>query len=381
MPQVADRFPATDTRFAAGAISQLHNIGQSLWLDNITRDLLNSGTLASLIDQFSITGVTSNPAIFDEAFAHGMTYDADIRQRARAGESNEALFTGLALEDLCRAADLLRPVFAATDGLDGWVSMEVSPLLAGDTMETIKAAAKIFEQARRPNLFIKIPGTTAGLAAIEETIFAGIPVNVTLLFSCEQYLAAAGAYYRGIARRLGAGLHPQVASVASMFVSRWDNAVDHRLPAGMRHRLGIAVSARTYHAYLEVLNSRRWRELAARGARPQRLLWASTSVKDSGAPDTLYVEALAAPQTITTLPENTLRAFADHGQVGDLMAADGDEAETMLMRFRQSGIHLQNLAEHLQRDGVQSFVMSWRKLMLRIAAIRTPVSSFSRAGA
>jgi transaldolase len=358
---------------------QLHNLGQSLWLDNITRDLLDGGGLRRYIEEFSITGLTSNPTIFDEAIANTGVYDEGIHDKARTGIPNEALFIELALEDLRRAADLLRPSFAATDGVDGWVSMEVSPLLAHDTAGTIEAAARIFQQADRPNLFVKIPGTPAGIPAIEESVFAGVPVNVTLLFSREQYLSAAEAYLRGIERRLAAQRHPRVACVASLFVSRWDKAVGDSVPADLHNRLGIAIGGRTYRAYRELLMSQRWHKLLAEGARPQRLLWASTGTKDPKAPDTLYVEALAAPETISTMPEKTLRAFADHGQLRGSMAADGADAEAVLARFKQAGIDVGTLAMQLQRDGAQAFAKSWQQLLQRIAAKRaTPTENRRR---
>jgi transaldolase len=346
---------------------QLHELGQSLWLDNITREILDNGTLRRYIDELSITGLTSNPTIFDQAIGSTAVYDDDIRDKAKAGPSGEALFVELALEDLRRAADLFRPIFDATGGVDGWVSMEVSPLLASDTSGSIEAAARIHRQAGRPNLFVKIPGTPEGIPAIEESIFAGVPINVTLLFSREQYLAAAEAYLRGIERRMAAGREPGVASVASLFVSRWDKAVSDKAPADLRNRLGIAIAARTYHAYRELLASPRWRQLAAAGARPQRLLWASTGTKDPKASDTLYVEALAAPDTIATIPETTLRAFAEHGQLRGAMAVDGGDAETTLARFAEAGIDVHALALQLQHDGAQAFVKSWKALLGRIA--------------
>lgn len=347
---------------------QLQDIGQSLWLDNITREILDNGMLRDYIEHFSITGLTSNPTIFDDAIGGTTAYDDGIRDKAAAGQSSEALFLELALEDLRRAADLFRPVFDATDGVDGWVSMEVSPLLASDTAGSISAATQIHAQAGRPNLFVKIPGTAEGVPAIEEAIFAGIPINVTLLFSREHYLAAAHAYLRGIERRIAAGRDPRVASVASLFVSRWDKAVADKVPADLRNKLGIAIGQRTYRAYRELLASDRWKNLAERGALPQRLLWASTGAKDPHAADTLYVEALAAPGTINTLPEKTLRAFADHGTVRGAMALDGGDAEATLARFAQAGIDTDALAAQLQRDGAQSFVKSWQGLMQRIAS-------------
>ena len=346
---------------------ELHDLGQSLWLDNITREILDNGTLRRYINEFSVTGLTSNPTIFDEAIGNTAAYDQGIRDKAKAGKSGEALFMELALEDLRRAADLFRPVFDATDGIDGWVSMEVSPLLANDTAGSIAAAAHIHGQAERPNLYVKIPGTPAGGPAIEESIFNGIPINVTLLFSREQYVAAAEAYLRGIERRIAAGRDPGVASVASLFVSRWDKAVADKVPPELRNRLGIAIGGRTYRAYRELLASPRWEKLAAAGARPQRLLWASTGTKDPKASDTLYVEALAAPDTIDTMPEKTLRAFAEHGELKSVMAEDGGDAEAVLAKFAKAGIDTDALALQLQRDGAQAFAKSWEELMTRIA--------------
>lgn len=346
---------------------QLHELGQRLWLDNITRQMLDDGTLQRYIDELSITGLTSNPSIFDEAIGGGETYDACIGEKARSGKSGEALFVELALEDLRRAADLFRPIFDASDHLDGWVSMEISPLLARDTAGSIQAALQIHEQADRPNLFVKIPGTPEGLPAIEESIFAGVPVNVTLLFSREQYLEAANAYMRGIERRLEAGLDPVVASVASVFVSRWDVAVKDDVPADLRNKLGIAIGGRTYCAYRDLLALPRWLKLAQAGARPQRLLWASTGTKDPEAPKSLYVEALAAPETIDTIPEKTLLAFAEEGNVDSVMATDADEAEAMLARFEAADVDLDALALKLQQDGAKSFVKSWQQLLTRIA--------------
>ncbi len=354
---------------------QLHELGQSLWLDNITREILDNGTLRRYIDELSITGLTSNPTIFDQAIESTAAYDEGIRDRAKAGQSGEALFVELALEDLRRDADLFRPIFDATGGADGWVSMEVSPLLATDTSGSIEAAARIHRQADRPNLFVKIPGTPEGIPAIEESIFAGVPINVTLLFSREQYLAAAEAYLRGIERRIAAGRELGVASAASLFVSRWDKAVGDKVPANLRHRLGIAIAGRTYSTYRELLASPRWRQLAAAGARPQRLLWASTGTKDPKAPDTLYVEALAAPDTIATIPAKTLRAFAEHGELRGAMAVDGGDAEAILARFAEAGIDVGALATRLQHDGAQAFVKSWKTLLGRIADKSTALVS------
>ena len=346
---------------------ELHDLGQSLWLDNITREILDNGTLRRYINEFSITGLTSNPTIFDEAIGNTAAYDEGIRAKAKVGKSGEALFTELALEDLRRAADLFHPVFDATDGVDGWVSMEVSPLLANDTAGSIAAAARIQAQAERSNLYVKIPGTPEGGPAIEESIFNGVPINVTLLFSREQYIVAAEAYLRGIERRIAAGRDPRVASVASLFVSRWDKAVGDKVPPELRNRLGIAIGGRTYRAYRELLASPRWKKLAAAGARPQRLLWASTGTKDPKASDTLYVEALAAPHTIDTIPEKTLRAFAEHGQIKGVMAEDGGDAEAVLAKFAKAGIDTDALGLQLQRDGAQAFTKSWNELMTRIA--------------
>jgi transaldolase len=346
---------------------RLHDLGQSLWLDNITREILDNGTLRRYIDELSVTGLTSNPTIFDEAIGNTAAYDAGIREKAQAGLGGEELFVELALEDLRRAADLFRPVFDRTDGIDGWVSMEVSPLLADDTKTTLEAALAIHKQANRPNLFIKIPGTPAGVPAIEEAIFAGVPVNVTLLFSREQYLSIAGAYIRGIERRIAAGLDPKINSVASLFVSRWDRAVADKAPPELRNRLGIAIAARTYRAHIDLLASRRWRDLEAAGARKQRMLWASTGTKDPKSPPGLYVEALAAPDTIDTMPEKTLLAFAAGGNVPAVLPKDGGDAEEVLARFASAGIDVDALGARLQQEGAQSFVKSWNELMQRIA--------------
>ncbi|MGH8736991.1 MAG: transaldolase [Burkholderiales bacterium] len=345
----------------------LRDLGQSLWLDNITRELLDNGTLRRYIDEFSITGLTSNPTIFEHAIGNTGAYDASIRDKAAGGKSGEALFVELALEDLRRAADLFRPAFDASDGVDGWVSMELSPLLADDTAGSIAAAARIQREAGRPNLYVKIPGTPAGVAAIEESIYAGVPINVTLLFSREQYLAAAEAYLRGIERRIAAGRDARVGSVASLFVSRWDKAVSGTVPDELRNRLGIAIAGRAYRAYRELLASPRWRKLAAAGARPQRLLWASTGTKDPKASQTLYVEALAAPGTIDTIPEQTLHALAEHGELQGVMAEDGGDAEAVLARFAQTGVEVDALALRLQHEGAQAFVNSWQTLMQCIA--------------
>jgi transaldolase len=350
------------------APQQLQNLGQRLWLDNITRELLTSGTLKRYIAEFAITGLTSNPTIFDQAIKNGDFYNDAIRKKSHAGMSGETLFFELALEDLIQAADLFRPIHDATNGLEGWVSLEVSPLLADDTAGTINAAAQLFARAQRPNLFIKIPGTPAGLPAIEETIFAGAPVNVTLLFSSQQYIAAAEAYMRGIERRIAVGLYPKVASVASIFVSRWDVAVKDLVQGEFSNRLGIAIAMRTYKAYRDVLASPRWQRLACSGARSQRLLWASTGSKDPAVSDTLYIEALAAPDTINTIPEKTLLAFAAHGKISNVLPVDEGYAEAVIAEFTREGINDDLLAADLQRQGVDAFAQSWRDLMYRVGA-------------
>lgn len=347
-------------------LSRLRAMGQSLWLDNITRQMLDDGTLTRWIGEYGLTGLTSNPTIFDEAIGGSDAYDAGIRAHHDAGLSGEALFIELALEDLRRAARLFEPAHAATDGIDGWVSMELSPLLADDTPGSVAAAKRIHAQAGCRNLFVKIPGTPAGVPAIEESIFEGVPINVTLLFSTAQYLASAEAYVRGIERRIAAGRDPVVASVASVFVSRWDKAIAASAPQALRNGLGIAVGMQCYRAYRELLASPRWKALEAAGARPQRLLWASTSTKDPSAPDTLYVEALAAPDTIDTVPAKTLQAFADHGRAGAPMALDGGDAEARLRRYADAGIDVDALAHQLQEEGAASFVKSWRQLLGRI---------------
>jgi transaldolase len=347
---------------------RLHDLGQSLWLDNVTRSLLTDGTLRGYIRDLSVTGLTSNPTIFDKAIKDGGHYDAAIRQKTAEGKAGEALFFELALEDLIEAADLFRPVHDSTGGVDGWVSLEVSPLLANDTRGTINAVTQLHRRVQRPNLFIKIPGTPEGIAAIEESISGGVPVNVTLLFSREQYLAAAGAYMRGIERRIAAGLDPKVGCVASIFVSRWDVAVKDKVPGALRNRLGIAIAKRAYKAYRELLASAHWRKLASAGARSQRLLWASTGTKDPEAPDTLYIEALAAPDTINTMPDKTLHAFADHGELKGVLPVDGGDAEEVLAEFTRLGVDNAALAAQLQREGAESFEKSWQDLMGRIAA-------------
>jgi transaldolase len=349
------------------AINALHSLGQSIWLDNITRELLNTGTLARYIDQLSVTGLTSNPTIYDRAIKNGDAYETAIRERLRTGKSAETVFFELALEDIARAAALFAPIHQRTDGVDGCVSLEISPLLAYDTQASIAAARDCHARAGRPNLFIKIPGTKEGLPAIEEAIFAGIPINVTLLFSREQYLAAAKAVLRGLERRIDSGLAPRVASVASVFISRWDAAVTGKVPESLHNHLGIAIAKRIYKAYCELLASARWQRVFNAGGRPQRLLWASTGTKDPAASDILYIKALAAPLTVNTMPEGTLKAFADHGEIAQLLPVDGRDCEEVLTAFARSGIDVDGLAARLQDEGAMSFVSSWNDLMAVIS--------------
>ena len=346
----------------------LHDAGQSIWLDNITRALLDRGILDRYIARYSVTGLTSNPTILDNAIKEGTDYDTDITACKAAGASDEEVVFELALSDLRRAADKFALICARTDGVDGWVSLEVSPLLAHNAQSTIEEATALCRKGARGNLFIKIPGTAESLPAIEECIYSRVPVNVTLLFSAEQYEAAAGAYLRGVERRIQAGKNPAVASVASLFVSRWDKAVAGRVPEELRDRLGIAVARQAYRAYRELLDSPRWGRLANEGARPQRLLWASTSVKNPEAPDVLYVNALAAPLTVDTMPEHTLEAFADHGEVGELLHADGGDADEVIAAFAKAGIDTESLADELQREGAEAFVASWKDLLARVGS-------------
>ena len=347
---------------------KLHELGQSIWLDNITRDLLNDGTLQRYIDELSVTGLTSNPTIFDHAIKNSTSYDAAIREKLAKGRRGEELFFELALEDLTRAAELFRPVFDRTRGVDGWVSLEVSPLLAYDTKTTLAVAKELHARAGRPNLFIKIPGTPQGLPAIEEAIFAGVPINVTLLFSREHYLAAAEAYLRGIERRIEAGLSPDVGSVASLFISRWDVAVASKVPAALVNKLGIAIGQRSYKAYCDLVASPRYRRVLNEGGRPQRLLFASTGTKDPKAPDTLYVEALAAPLTVNTMPESTLLDLYDHGNIGATAPPDGGDCEAVLGQFKAAGVDIDAVAATLQTEGASSFVKSWNDLMSVLAS-------------
>jgi len=357
------------------ATQKLHELGQSLWVDNITRPMLSEGTLKGYIDELSVTGLTSNPSIFEKAIGGGDAYDQQIselsgsaaRTEGPGADSNENVFFELALADLRDAADLFADVHARTSGVDGFVSLEVSPLLADDAKATIEQAAKLHAKAERENLFIKIPGTTAGLEAIEESIFAGIPINVTLLFDDQQYLAAADAYLKGIERRIAAGLDPVVQSVASIFMSRWDVAVAEEVPAELKNGLAIGIGGRAYRAYRELLDSDRWMRLANEGARAQRLLWASTGTKDPEASDTLYIEAFASPFTVNTMPDKTLEAFADHGSVGEIMDPSGSGAENQLKQFEEAGIDLAALAQRLQDEGKESFDKSWKELLKTIA--------------
>lgn len=350
------------------ATQLLHDEGQSLWLDNITRDMLDNGTLKRYIDELSITGLTSNPTIFDHAIKNSEAYDASIGEKLSGGKSGETLFFEVALEDITRAADLLRPIHETTNGVDGWVSLEVSPLLAYDTASTLAAAKELYARANRPNLLIKIPGTKEGLPAIEEAIFSGVPINVTLLFSREQYVAAAEAFLRGIERRIAAGLNPSVGSVASVFVSRWDVAVADKVPGRLRGQLGIAIAKRTYKAASALISSQRWRRAYNFGARPQRLLFASTGTKDPKASEILYVKTLAAPFTVNTMPEVTLKALATHTDLGELMAADGGDCEEVLAEFTKEGIDIDALAAQLQDEGARAFVKSWNELMAVISS-------------
>ena len=346
----------------------LHNLGQSIWLDNITRDHLNNGTISEYIAELSVTGLTSNPTIFEQAIKNSAAYDDNIRAGLKKGKSAEEIFFELALEDLTRAADLFRAIYDHTNTVDGWVSLEVSPLLAYDTKSTLAAAKDLFARANRPNLFIKIPGTKEGLPAIEESIFAGIPINVTLLFSREHYLAAAEAFLRGIERRIDAGLNPNVGSVASVFISRWDGAVADKVTDSLKNQLGIAMALRTYKAARSLMSSPRWQRICNFGAHPQRLLWASTGTKDPLASDILYIKALAAPFTVNTMPEGTLKALGNYNVIGDIMSAEGGDCEENLARFVKAGIDLDALASKLQEDGAKSFVKSWNELIGVITA-------------
>jgi len=350
------------------ATENLHRSGQSLWLDNITRELLTSGVLERYIRELSVSGLTSNPTIFDHAIKTGSAYDAAIRKHLRAGREGEELFFALALEDITRAADLFRGVHRRTAGVDGWVSLEVSPLLARDALATLAQARKLYARAARPNVLIKIPGTAEGLPAIEEAIFAGVPVNVTLLFSPAQYLAAAEAYLRGVERRIAANLDPNVGSVASLFISRWDVAVAGQAPSGLLNTLAIAIGRSAYRAYTKLLASARWHRALNAGARPQRLLFASTGTKDPHAADTLYVKALNAPLTVNTVPESTLLAFADHGELTADWVSGDTESDRVLNEFGRAGVDVDALALRLQNEGAAAFDASWTDLLAVIAA-------------
>ncbi len=345
---------------------QLNQLGQSLWIDNITREMLDSGTLKRYIDELSVTGLTSNPTIFDHAVTHSKSYDSEIRSLSSRGFSGEALFFELAIEDLKRAADLFAPIYERTATVDGWVSLEVSPLLAYDAQATVAEARRLYRKAARRNLFIKIPGTREGLPAIEEAIFSGITVNVTLIFTREHYLAAADAYMKGLERRVAAGLSPDVRSVASLFISRWDKATMDKVPQQLRDELGPAIARQTYKAYRDVIDSDRWQRLEGLGARPQRLLFASTGTKDPKASDVLYISQLAAPNTVDTMPEETLLAFAEHGKVGGTLARDGGDCEQVLAEFRKAGVDVAALGADLQTEGAKAFVDSWQDLLKSI---------------
>lgn len=352
------------------ATQQLSNLGQSLWLDNITRAMLDDGTIRSYVDEYSVTGLTSNPSIFDSAIGTG-AYDEAIAASIARGQSNEEIFFEIAVADLRRAADLFAASHERTAGVDGWVSLEVSPLLAYDADATVSAARSIHRRVDRPNLLVKIPGTTEGLGAIEECIASGIPVNVTLLFDAEQYLAAADAYLRGIERRVAAGEDPVVGSVASLFVSRWDVAIAERVPAELKNELGIAVGHDVYRAYRELLASERFQRLENAGARAQRLLWASTKTKDPAASDTLYVERLASPHTVNTMPDSTLHAVFDHGTIGTTLPVDGGRAHDVLTAFAAANVDVKELGERLQVEGAEAFVSSWNALLAKIEAQRS----------
>ena len=360
---------------------KLHDLGQSLWLDNITRGMLNDGTLANYIANHNVTGLTSNPSIFDKAISGGSDYDDAIAELLAEGQQGEALFFSLALQDLTRAADLFKAAHDASHGVDGFVSLEVSPLLADETGATIDSAVALHDKGRRENLFIKIPGTPAGIPAIEESIYRGVPINVTLLFSREQYIAAAEAWMRGIERRVAEGKSPNVDSVASIFVSRWDVAVADKVPTELKDRLGIAIGQRTYKAYCELRESPRWKKIITAGAHPQRLLWASTGTKDPKASDTLYIEALAAPDTINTIPDKTLLAFADHGKLHGVMQKDGGDCEKVIAQFNAAGIDDAALAGRLQREGADAFVKSWNDLLKRITQKSSAVARATGQGA
>jgi transaldolase len=349
---------------------QLHDLGQSLWLDNISKTMLDSGQIAGYIATHSVTGLTSNPSIYDNAISTG-AYDTEIARLATGDVTSEELFFSLAIADLQRAADLFGPAHVATDGVDGWVSLEVSPRLAYDTNKTVAAAQALHDRAARDNLFIKIPGTPEGLPAIEASIASGIAVNVTLLFDVDQYLAAADAYLKGVERRIAAGLDPKVGSVASVFISRWDTAVAGSVSQELKNRLGLAVGLETYAAYVKLVGSERCAKIVAAGGQVQRLLWASTKTKDPAASDTLYVSGLASPNTVNTMPDSTLEAFYDHGVVGAALPTEGGDADETLAQFAAAGVDKATLAAKLQDEGATAFDNSWTDLLAKIDAQRT----------
>ncbi len=372
-------FPST-SKIKMKVTQKLHQLGQSLWIDNITRNLLNSGLLKHFIDEWSVTGLTFNPVAFEHAINNSSVYDVAIRKKLKQDLVGEELFFELVLEDVRHAADLFRPVYDQTDGMDGWVSLNVSPFLAYDTINTLNAVKDLYVRARRPNILIAIPGTRENLPVVEEAILAGVPVNVTLLFSCEHYLAASEAFLRGIERRITAGLKPNVGSVASLSISRWDAAIMDKVPDVLRNQLGIAIAKRTYKVWREFLSSPRWERAYTAGARPQRLLWTGTGTRDPKVSDVFYIKALAAPLTVNTMSDDTLKAFADHGDLGALMPADGGDCEAVLSRFVKAGINIDALAVQLQKEGVTSFVKSWIELMMVIASKSATLTQEQTAG-
>ena len=358
------------------AAQRLHEVGQSLWLDSINRAMLRSGALARYVSELAVTGLTSNPTILGHAMAASTDYDASLRTWLQHGVNEpQDLVYRLALEDLAAAASLFYPAWDATQGGDGYVSIEVPPDLAYETPRTVALAKWLQDEAGFENLLVKIPGTPQGLAAMEEAVVAEIGINVTLLFSDAQYLQTAEAYVRALERRLEAGLSLAVPSVASVFVSRWDKAADPLLSPEMHGRLGLAEAKKVYASYRQLLSSERWHALAQAGARPQRVLWASTSAKDPALADTYYVEALAAPDTIDTMPEKTLLAFAEHGVVGDLLEADYARAEEVVAAVAGQDVDVDALAESLQRQGARAFGADWASLLDAIATKSKRLSS------
>jgi transaldolase len=343
---------------------RLHALGQSLWLDSISRLMLRSGALARYVSELAVTGLTSNPTILGHAMAAGSDYDHSLARLVDAGVTDaQDLVYSLALEDLAEAAALFRPAWERTAGVDGYVSLEVPPDVAYDAQATIALARRLHDQAGFPNLLVKIPGTPPGLTAMEETITAGIGVNVTLLFSDTHYLRTADAYLRALERRRAAGLDLNVPSVASVFISRWDAAADPLLPPALHGRLGLAMAQKTYSSHLQLLSDKRWQTLAEAGARPQRVLWASTSTKDPDLPDSYYLGRLAAPDTIDTVPEKTLLAFADHGDPDQRLAPDYAAAERTISAIADAGVDVDILAERLQRQGAGAFGADWAALL------------------